>query len=125
KAAILMRSAVPATIALERAIDDTPPFEGDDGQLHQVVVNLITNASQAIGDGPGMIAVSLHQLPRGDGAPWLRLAVRDTGCGMDEETRTRIFEPFFTTKAVNAGTGLGLPVVHGIVIAHVRSTAAP
>ncbi|HKW54174.1 MAG TPA: ATP-binding protein [Stellaceae bacterium] len=86
---------------------------GDPGQLHQVILNLVTNAAQAIGAKPGRIQVGL--VPVGDA---LCLNVADTGCGMDETTRTRMFEPFFTTKAVNEGTGLGLSVVHGIVTSH-------
>src|SRR5258708_15782596 len=102
-----------------------PPMAGDDGQFHQVIVNLITNASQAIGHGIGLITVSLQSLPH---LSLIRLSVTDTGCGMDEATRLRVFEPFFTTKAGNEGTGLGLSIVHGIVVAHggtIPVTSAP
>jgi signal transduction histidine kinase len=92
--------------------------QGDDGQLHQVIVNLVTNAAHAIGDDKGVISVSLGSVEHDDAPPVVRLRVADTGCGMDEATRARIFEPFFTTKPVNEGTGLGLSVVHGIVTAH-------
>jgi signal transduction histidine kinase len=86
---------------------------GDPGQLHQVILNLVTNAAQAIGAKPGRIQIGL--VPVGD---LLCLTVADTGCGMDETTRARMFEPFFTTRPVNEGTGLGLSVVHGIVTSH-------
>jgi signal transduction histidine kinase len=118
EALTLLRSAVPATIAIDRDIADVPPVRGDDGQLHQVIVNLVTNAAQAIGDDRGVISVSLGSVERDGAAPSVRLRVADTGCGMDEATRARIFEPFFTTKPVNEGSGLGLSVVHGIVTAH-------
>src|SRR5207302_661238 len=93
----------------------------DAGQLQQVIVNLVTNARQAIGNDPGTVAVGVSptsrcsSLRRGD---FVRLRVADTGCGMDAETKDRIFEPFFTTKNVGEGTGLGLSVVHGIIADH-------
>ncbi|MFA6147715.1 MAG: ATP-binding protein [bacterium] len=111
---------------LERGL---PPIEADPSQIRQVVMNLIINASEAIGDRSGVITVSvgatqcddeylrrteLHQ----DLAPglYVHLEVADTGCGMDAGTRSRIFEPFFTTKFT--GRGLGLAAVLGIVRAH-------
>jgi two-component system cell cycle sensor histidine kinase/response regulator CckA len=106
------------------AIDEVPPVLGNSGQLHQIVLNLATNAAQAIGGGMGEIAIGLHVQPATEdrnGAPALAsicLSVADTGRGMDEATRSRIFDPFFTTKPVGEGTGLGLSVVHGIVTAH-------
>jgi len=116
EALTMVRSAIPATIRIDQDIHDVPPVDGDAGQLHQVLVNLITNASQAIGNGTGVISVTLGMLQ--DDPTMMHLTVRDTGCGMDEATRARVFEPFFTTKPVNEGTGLGLSVVHGIVSAH-------
>lgn len=111
----LMRGVLPATIRLEDAIAPVPPMSGDPGQLHQVVVNLVTNAAQAITAAHGTVAVGVRAEPDGTR---LRLSVADTGCGMDPATVTRIFEPFFTTKDVGRGTGLGLAVVHGIVSSH-------
>jgi PAS domain S-box-containing protein len=109
----MMRASIPSTIRLETAVAPVPPMLGDPGQLHQVILNLVTNAAQAIGAKPGRIQIGL--VPVGD---LLCLTVADTGCGMDETTRARMFEPFFTTRPVNEGTGLGLSVVHGIVTSH-------
>jgi PAS domain S-box-containing protein len=111
----MLRASIASSIRLEQTLAATPLVQGDPGQLHQLIVNLVTNAAQAIGAAQGTITVVLRAEP--DGAH-LRLAVSDTGCGMDEATRARIFEPFFTTKAVGQGTGLGLAVVHGIVASH-------
>jgi signal transduction histidine kinase len=122
EALLLMRATVPTSIRLEADIVAGPPLLGDSNQLHQVVVNLVTNAAQAIGEGHGTISVGLRPESHG-----VHIWVADTGCGMDEATQARIFEPFFTTKAVGMGAGLGLAVVHGIVKSHggridVRST---
>jgi PAS domain S-box-containing protein len=111
----LMSATVPTSIRIVEAIEPVPRVNGDPGQLEQVVVNMITNAIQAIGDAHGAITVSLR--PDGDGRHAC-LSIADTGCGMDDATLSRIFEPFFTTKPVGEGTGLGLSVVHGIIEAH-------
>jgi signal transduction histidine kinase len=91
---------------------DLPAVTADPGQLNQVIVNLVVNAVQAMPEG-GTLTVRT----RADGE-FVRLEVEDTGIGMTEETMRSIFLPFFTTKEVGKGTGLGLPVVHGIVTAH-------
>jgi signal transduction histidine kinase len=93
-------------------VADPPPVEADPSQIHQVLVNLVVNAVQAMPSG-GRLTVRTGRR----GAEAL-LVVEDTGCGMTEEVRRRIFTPFFTTKDVGQGTGLGLAVVHGIVRAH-------
>ena len=106
-----------------------PPVVADVTQLHQVILNLVTNASDSIGDGVGVVALRTgvrncdraylsesyvdDHLPEGD---YLFLEVRDTGCGMDEETVQRMFEPFFSTKFT--GRGLGLASALGIVRGH-------
>jgi PAS domain S-box-containing protein len=87
-------------------------IQGRAAQLRQIVMNLVTNASEAIGDRDGIIRLTTRSVtvPEGD---CVELAVSDTGAGMPPEMQARVFDPFFTTKS--AGRGLGLPVVHGIV----------
>jgi CheY-like chemotaxis protein len=100
----------------------------DSTQVHQVVLNLCTNAAAAIPSGDGRIVIrqqrvavhdgevgTVEPLPAGD---YIRLTVSDNGEGMDEEMRRRIFEPFFTTRSSLGGTGLGLTMVHAIVRSH-------
>ena len=110
----------PPNIALDATVGEACTIRGDAEQLRGVVVNLVTNACQAIGDEQGTVSVNLarhHSDSERD--TWVaRLSVSDTGSGMDEQTRERIFEPFFTTRPVGQGTGLGLAVVHGTVQAH-------
>jgi len=89
---------------------DIPPVLANAAQLRQVVMNLVTNASEAIGTRDGVISVSTRSVAGGD---YVQLQISDTGKGMTCETQARVFDPFFTTKT--AGHGLGLAVVHGIV----------
>ena len=91
---------------------DLPEVTGDPGQLHQVLVNLVVNALQAMPNG-GKLTV---ETSASEGA--VLLAVEDAGIGMREETIEKLFVPFFTTKDVGEGTGLGLPVAYGIVTSH-------
>jgi two-component system, cell cycle sensor histidine kinase and response regulator CckA len=120
----LLRSTLPAGIELVTTLaPDSPNVLADRTQLHQVLMNLVVNAAQAIGRQPGRIEISLAgAILSGDAtvaalAPgrYARLSVTDNGPGMDAATRQRIFDPFFTTKPVGEGTGLGLAVVDGIV----------
>jgi CheY-like chemotaxis protein len=116
----LLRPTLPATTRLDTALlPATVWVRVNAAQMHQVLVNLITNAHQALPAQGGEIVVGLDLRPDGQVHLW----VRDTGTGMDEATRQRVFEPFFTTKAKDEGTGLGLSVVHGIVTAHGGSVA--
>lgn len=96
---------------------ELPKVNADPSQLHQVLVNLVVNAIQAMPEGGRLI---IKTGPR-DG--YVSLVVEDTGVGMSKEVLERIFIPFFTTKDVGQGTGLGLPVVHGIVTSHGGSVA--
>ncbi len=114
----LLRATIPSSITLEARITKVPPIPADPSQIHQVVTNLVSNASQAIGGDIGAIVVALELRSRASGCGEICLSVSDTGMGMDETTQQRIFEPFFTTKPVGQGTGLGLSIVHGIVAGH-------
>jgi len=89
-----------------------PETTADPAQMNQVLVNLVVNAIQAM-PGGGMLTVQTQACDHG-----ISLIVEDTGIGMDEKALEQIFVPFFTTKGVGQGTGLGLPVVHGIVTSH-------
>lgn len=89
------------------------PITGDPSQLQQVIINLVTNACQAMAETGGTLTVRTRTA--GDA---VRLEISDTGPGVPAELRARIFDPFFTTKPAGVGTGLGLSVVHGIVAAH-------
>ena len=125
EALCMLRASLPATIKIVEEISEVSPLFGDAGELHQVVVNLVTNAAQAIGGHVGRIKVSVWEDCKtqpsphtGEAGPAVCLSIADTGCGMDQATIERVFEPFFTTKRVGDGTGLGLSVVHGIVTGH-------
>ena len=110
----MLRASLPATIRIVEAIESVPPIHADPTQLNQVVMNLVTNAAQAIGERLGTVTVTVATVA--DAA--VRFSVADTGCGIEAADLERVFEPFFTTKQVGQGTGLGLAVVHGIVIGH-------
>ncbi len=126
----LLEASVSKKATLEyRLGSDLPMIEGDVSQLRQVMLNLVSNASDALGDTSGVITISTGRvqgtrqllddayipddLPEG---PYLYLEVQDTGCGMDAETLSKVFDPFFTTKFT--GRGLGLAAVMGIVRGH-------
>ena len=122
----LLRSSIPTTIRIEDRIDKKSGMViADPTQIHQVVMNLCTNAYQAMNDRGGTMHVTLERVMIDSGfiktqpllneGPYIKLSVRDTGEGIDLKTLERIFDPFFTTKAQGKGTGLGLATVHGIV----------
>lgn len=126
----LLKSSLPSTITIREKIDDDPSevVLADPSQIHQVLMNLCTNAAHAMREEGGVLEVSLVGVNIDQNAasshvdlklgPYLRLTVTDTGEGMDREIMERIFEPFFTTKERSEGTGMGLAVVHGIVRNH-------
>ena len=121
----LLAASLPADVRLERRLDapDTAVV-GDATQFHQVVMNLCTNAVQAMQRG-GVLTVVLERVVVGERrllshgtlrtGPYTRLSVSDTGCGIPPAVLERMFDPFFTTKRVGDGTGLGLALVHGLV----------
>jgi PAS domain S-box-containing protein len=122
----LVRATLPAMVEIRTDLDaDTAMVSADATQIHQVLVNLATNASHAIGPQGGTIEVRLESIdltpqmpacgPDLRPAPYARLTVRDNGSGMTPEVMARIFDPFFTTKPLGQGTGLGLSIVHGIM----------
>ena len=112
----LIRASLPATIKLEQDIDNScDAILADAGKIHQIIMNLLANASEAINDEYGLINVQLGQQDSGKN---VCLKITDNGCGMDSHAVKRIFDPFFTTRPKNYGTGLGMSVVHGIVKKH-------
>ncbi len=120
----LLRATLPANILIAEELGTDATVLADPSQLHQIVMNLCTNAGLAMRDGGGTLRVALdevdvdaHEAERMGVVPgrFVRLTVADTGCGMPPEVLGRVFEPFFTTRPVGQGTGLGLSVVHGIV----------
>jgi PAS domain S-box-containing protein len=124
-----LRATLPANITIETHLGPgCGPVNADATQIHQVLLNLGSNASHAMRQNGGTLHIALQpaelspELALTIGGPvsnrYVRLSVADTGHGMDETTRRRIFDPFFTTKKTREGTGLGLAVVHGIVRSH-------
>jgi len=136
----LVRASLPKTCALDLHLGESlPAIEADATQLRQVLMNLVVNAGEAVGDAAGVITVRVgvrecdraylaggvldQAIPEG---PYVALEVTDTGCGMSGETQARMFEPFFTTKFT--GRGLGLAAVLGIIRGHhgtIRVTSEP
>jgi signal transduction histidine kinase len=124
----MLRRLISEEIELVLVYADRPlPVIADAGQLDQIIMNLVTNARDAMNHtGVLTIETSLMEVTAGYVADYgycspgryARLSISDTGMGMDEATKTHIFEPFFTTKAVGKGTGLGLAIVYGIVKQH-------
>lgn len=125
----LLRASIPATIHIQVNTRNSPHFVlADPTQMQQVLMNLCANAAQAMSKGGGTIAIDLGSVnfsspkdapdPTMNPGRYVRLSVADTGDGMTAEVAGRIFDPFFTTKKPAEGTGLGLPVAHGIVAKH-------
>ncbi len=122
----LIRATIPQTISIHQDIDSNcGPVLANPTQIHQIVMNLCTNAYHAMQEDGGELRVSvcevtvrpedhIGQLNQRPG-PYIRMMISDTGCGMDRNVMNHIFDPYFTTKPPGKGTGLGLAVVHGIV----------
>lgn len=127
----LLRSSLPSTVEIRQTME-IPPAEdsvlADPIQIHQILMNLCTNASYAMRETGGVLEVTYSATELAGDAPdmppdlnpgrYVVLTIRDTGRGMSPEVMDRIFEPYFTTKKQEEGTGLGLAVVHGIVKEH-------
>jgi PAS domain S-box-containing protein len=121
----LLRSSLPTTIDLQQSIDPAcDAVIADPTQIHQVIMNLATNAYHAMGENIGRLGVKLKQIRMKPGlklfpdlipGEYIRLTVSDTGTGIEKDVLAKIFDPYFTTKATGVGTGLGLSVVQGIV----------
>jgi signal transduction histidine kinase/ActR/RegA family two-component response regulator len=125
----LLRATIPSTIEFEITVDENcGPINGDPTQIHQVIMNLCTNAYHAMQESGGRLEVELKEVDISyeksmeragmKVGPHLQLTVKDTGCGMDPGVLERIFEPYYTTKEQGKGTGLGLSVIHGIIKNH-------
>jgi len=132
----MLHAVMSESVEVERHVEpDLPEVCADPVQVQQVLMNLCINASHAMPHG-GRLSVELEAgdepalrseeslAVQIEATGWLRLRVRDDGCGMDEATLARIFDPFFTTKEASRGTGLGLSVVRGIVQSHGGEIAA-
>lgn len=125
----LLRATIPSSIEIECEIDECcGPIKGDPTQVHQIIMNLCTNAYHAMQETGGKLEVSLKEINityeqslKMVGmkvGKHIELVVKDTGCGMEPQVMERIFEPYYTTKEQGKGTGLGLSVIHGIVKNH-------
>ncbi len=126
----LIRSTIPTTIRIQTDINVTNScIMGDPTQIHQVIMNLCSNAAHAMEEAGGLLTIKLDHTDigadwenKGDAdfppGAYLRISVSDTGQGIPSEYLDRIFDPFFTSKEQGKGTGMGLAVVHGIVNAH-------
>ena len=121
-----LRATIPSTIEIKTRIDEkSGTVLANSVELHQIIMNLCTNALHAIGDRGGTLEIAVKEVqidqPQTQGTiglevgPYLRVSVKDTGGGIPPEIIGKIFDPYFTTKAKGVGTGLGLAVVHGIV----------
>ncbi len=125
----LLRASLPSTIEIRQQLDTNAGMVmADSTQIHQLIMNLCTNAAHAMQKGGGTLEARLDRVILDEEAArqyaelgpgrYRRISISDTGTGMDMETMDRVFEPFFTTKRAGEGTGMGLAVVHGIVKSH-------
>ncbi len=121
-----LTALLPASITIKQDIPDSRiVVNADPTQVHQIIMNIFSNAAYAIGDRSGTINIRLEEMAADKNTPdqagtapgekYLRIIISDTGCGISQEVMSRIFDPFFTTKERGSGTGMGLSVVHGII----------
>ncbi len=124
----LLKPTIPASVNINlTGVSDDPLILGNQTQLHQVIVNIIINAVDAM-EGEGTITIKLSRILSGDtylqqfpdikNTSYCKIEISDTGHGMDKNTMERIFEPFYTTKEAGKGTGLGLAMVYSIINQH-------
>lgn len=117
----LIRASIPATIDIRKSIDSPSLVMGNSVQVHQIIMNLCSNAAAAMDTGGGVLEVSLKDIRMGDNeyslkpGDYVELKVSDTGVGIHPENINLIFDPYFTTKSPGEGSGMGLAVVYGIV----------
>ncbi|MFH2059210.1 MAG: response regulator [Pseudomonadota bacterium] len=132
----MLRASLPSTIEIREEIRDSESLVmADSTQIHQVLMNLCTNAAYAMPEQDGVLQVMLDrvEINQADGlnlvnGPYMKLSVCDNGSGMDTATQKQIFDPYFTTKKLGEGTGLGLAVVHGIITGYkgtIKVTSQP
>lgn len=124
----LLRSSIPTTIDIQIDIQSNSMVMADPTQMHQVIMNLCTNAYHSMLETGGILSVRLQDIGIGQrldqpvdlpgSTPYLKIEVKDTGHGMDQDTIDKAFDPYFTTKEVGRGTGLGLALVHAIIEEH-------
>ncbi len=125
----LIRSSIPSSVEITKKLPATcDPIFANATQIHQILINLCTNAAQAMAENGGVLEVSVNKLVLNNTAidkfknltpgSYLELIVKDTGSGINHATQEKIFDPYFTTKETGKGTGMGLAVVHGIVKNH-------
>lgn len=124
----LIRSSIPVNIKIQNKLNSRSLISADPTKIHQVVMNLCTNAYHAMEQSGGTLTVSLEDVNISESkwfknkkmtpGKYLAMTIKDTGCGMDAETLEKAFEPYFTTKKVGHGTGLGLSIVQAIVDEH-------
>ena len=124
----LIRATIPAIIEVRKRIESTAMIMGNPGQIHQLLLNLCTNAAQAMEETGGILEIRLTETCCGEpflfpvpGLPagrYLKITVSDTGPGIAPEIIGRIFDPYFTTKDIDRGTGMGLALAHSIVESH-------
>ena len=121
----LLRASLPSFIDIEKSLQSNAYILADHTQIHQVIMNLCTNAWQAMKEKGGTLRIELDNIDinpedltdscKSISGRHLVLTIKDTGCGMQSDVIERIFDPYFTTKGKDKGTGLGLSVVHGII----------